>query len=64
MYIIGENIQILSPKVKEALANHDATYIREMARKQVEHGASMVDVNIPAQARWDRDYALARRGDL
>jgi len=51
MYIIGENIQILSPKVKEALANHDATYIREMARKQVEHGASMVDVNIGPRKR-------------
>jgi 5-methyltetrahydrofolate corrinoid/iron sulfur protein methyltransferase len=46
MYIIGENIQILSPKVKEALANHDATYIRQSARAQVEHGASMVDLNI------------------
>jgi len=46
MYIIGENIQILSPRVKDALANHDATYIRQMARTQVEHGASMVDVNI------------------
>jgi 5-methyltetrahydrofolate corrinoid/iron sulfur protein methyltransferase len=46
MYIIGENIQILSPKVKEAIANHDASYIRQSARVQVEHGASMVDVNI------------------
>jgi 5-methyltetrahydrofolate corrinoid/iron sulfur protein methyltransferase len=46
MYIIGENIQILSPRVKEALANHDASYIRQSARAQVEHGASMVDVNI------------------
>jgi 5-methyltetrahydrofolate corrinoid/iron sulfur protein methyltransferase len=46
MYIIGENIQILSPRVKEAIANHDATYIRQSARVQVLHGASMVDVNI------------------
>jgi len=46
MYIIGENIQILSPRVKAALQDHDAAPLREMARKQVEHGASMVDLNI------------------
>jgi len=51
MYIIGENIQILSPRVKEALANQDATVIREMARKQVEQGASMVDINIGPRKR-------------
>lgn len=46
MYIIGENIQILSPRVKEAIFNHDASYIRQSARAQVENGANMVDVNI------------------
>jgi 5-methyltetrahydrofolate corrinoid/iron sulfur protein methyltransferase len=46
MYIIGENIQILSPRVKEAIANRDATYLRQSARAQVAHGASMVDLNI------------------
>jgi 5-methyltetrahydrofolate corrinoid/iron sulfur protein methyltransferase len=46
MYIIGENIQILSPRVKAALQDHDATPLREMARKQVEYGANMVDLNI------------------
>jgi len=46
MYIIGENIQILAPKVKAAIADHDATYVRQLARTQVEHGASMLDVNI------------------
>ena len=44
MYIIGENIQILSPKIKAAIAGKDATYVRELARKQVEHGASAVDL--------------------
>jgi 5-methyltetrahydrofolate corrinoid/iron sulfur protein methyltransferase len=44
--MIGENIQILAPKVKDALANHDATYVRQLARAQVEHGAKTVDVNI------------------
>jgi 5-methyltetrahydrofolate corrinoid/iron sulfur protein methyltransferase len=46
VYIIGENIQILAPKIKAAIADHDATYIRELARAQVEHGASMLDANI------------------
>ncbi|MGQ9597872.1 MAG: dihydropteroate synthase [Anaerolineae bacterium] len=46
MYIIGENIQILSPRIKAAIAERDATYIRQLARAQVEHGASMLDVNI------------------
>ena len=33
MIIIGENIQILAAKVKTAIADRDATHIREMARK-------------------------------
>jgi 5-methyltetrahydrofolate corrinoid/iron sulfur protein methyltransferase len=46
MYIIGENIQILAPKIKAAIADRNPAYVRELARKQVEHGASMVDLNI------------------
>ena len=51
MYIIGENIQILSPRIKAAIADRDPTYVRDMARKQVEHGASMVDLNIGPRKR-------------
>jgi 5-methyltetrahydrofolate corrinoid/iron sulfur protein methyltransferase len=51
MYIIGENIQILSPKVKAAIAEHDPAYIREMARNQVDHGANMLDLNIGPRKR-------------
>jgi len=51
MYIIGENIQILSPKVKVAIAERDPTYIREMARDQVDHGANMLDLNIGPRKR-------------
>jgi 5-methyltetrahydrofolate corrinoid/iron sulfur protein methyltransferase len=51
MYIIGENIQILSPKIKAAIADRDATYVRELARKQVDNGASMVDLNIGPRKR-------------
>ena len=51
MYIIGENIQILSARIKSAIADRDATYIRELARQQVDHGASMLDLNIGPRKR-------------
>jgi 5-methyltetrahydrofolate corrinoid/iron sulfur protein methyltransferase len=51
MYIIGENIQILSPRIKAAIADRDPTYIRELAQKQVEHGANMLDLNIGPRKR-------------
>jgi len=46
MYIIGENIHIISPKVKEALANRDREFFMELALKQVEAGAQAVDLNL------------------
>jgi 5-methyltetrahydrofolate corrinoid/iron sulfur protein methyltransferase len=51
MYIIGENIQILAPRIKAALADHDPSYIRELARKQMDHGANMLDLNIGPRKR-------------
>ena len=46
MYIIGENIHIISEKVKEALKNRDAKYFQESAIKQVEAGAQALDLNL------------------
>jgi 5-methyltetrahydrofolate corrinoid/iron sulfur protein methyltransferase len=51
MYIIGENIQILAPKIKAAIADRNPAYIRELARAQVEHGANMLDLNIGPRKR-------------
>jgi 5-methyltetrahydrofolate corrinoid/iron sulfur protein methyltransferase len=51
MYIIGENIQILSARIKTAIADRDATHIRELARAQLDHGASMIDLNIGPRKR-------------
>lgn len=51
MYIIGENIHIISPKVKEAVANKDAEFFKASALKQVEHGANAVDLNIGPQKK-------------
>ena len=46
MYIIGENIHIISDKVKAALAERDARFFQELAVKQVEAGASALDLNL------------------
>ncbi len=51
MKIIGENIHILSPRVKEALANRDHTFFQESAKRQVEAGAWAVDLNIGPQKK-------------
>jgi len=46
MLIIGENIQIISTLVKNAVNNRDAKPLQDLARKQVEMGAGMIDLNI------------------
>jgi len=46
MYIIGENIHIISDKVKEALTNRDREFFMDLAVKQVEAGAKAVDINL------------------
>ncbi len=46
MYIIGENIHIISPKVKTALKERDKKYFQESAVKQVEAGAKALDLNL------------------
>jgi len=49
--IIGENIHIIAPPVKAAIEARDATTIQEMALRQVEAGAGIVDLNIGPQKR-------------
>jgi 5-methyltetrahydrofolate corrinoid/iron sulfur protein methyltransferase len=51
MYIIGENIHIISPKVKEAIAARDAKFFQSMAVRMVEAGANAVDLNIGPQKK-------------
>jgi 5-methyltetrahydrofolate corrinoid/iron sulfur protein methyltransferase len=46
MYIIGENIHIISPRVKEALAEFNGLFFTDLARRQVEAGAQALDLNI------------------
>jgi 5-methyltetrahydrofolate corrinoid/iron sulfur protein methyltransferase len=46
MYIIGENIHIISQRVKDALAVKDARFFQELAVRQVEAGAQALDLNL------------------
>jgi len=53
MYIIGENIHIISEKVKEALVNRDREFFMDLAVRQVEAGANAVDINLgPRKKDW------------
>ena len=53
MYIIGENIHIISQAVKDALRERDREFFMEMAQKQVEAGAKCVDINLgPRKKDW------------
>ncbi len=49
MLIIGENIHIISPQVKEAIAGRDTETVQRLALQQVERGAQMLDLNIGPQ---------------
>jgi len=51
MYIIAENIHIISPKVKQAIAERDAKFFQDMAVRLVEAGASAIDLNIGPQKK-------------
>jgi 5-methyltetrahydrofolate corrinoid/iron sulfur protein methyltransferase len=57
MYIIGENIHIISPAVKKALADKDAEFFKTSAIKQVEAGAQAVDLNLGRQKHeWEEVF--------
>jgi 5-methyltetrahydrofolate corrinoid/iron sulfur protein methyltransferase len=57
MYIIGENIHIISDKVKAALAEKDAKFFQELAVAQVEAGAQALDLNMgPRKKDWEEVF--------
>lgn len=57
MYIIGENIHIISDNVKAALKERDARYFQELAVKQVEAGAQALDLNLgPRKKDWEEVF--------
>ena len=46
MYIIAENIQILSAEVKRAIAERDSAFFRNLIARLEEAGADAIDLNI------------------
>ncbi len=57
MYIIGENIHIISQKVKEALRDRDGRFFQELAVRQVEEGADALDLNLgPRKKDWEEVF--------
>ena len=46
MYKIGENIHIISDKVKAALKDRDGAFFVSLVRAQKEAGADVIDLNI------------------
>ncbi len=57
MYIIGENIHIISEKVKAALREKDAKFFQDLAVKQVEGGAQALDINLgPRKKDWEEVF--------
>ncbi len=51
MLIIGENIHIIAPAVKEAIANRDTEAVQRLAKAQVESGATILDLNVGPQKK-------------
>jgi 5-methyltetrahydrofolate corrinoid/iron sulfur protein methyltransferase len=51
MYRIGENIHIVSPRVKQALSDRDGGFFVELARAQQKGGADVLDLNIGPQKK-------------
>jgi len=49
--IIGENIHIIAPRVKQAIEERDTRFIQELAVRQVEAGAAVLDLNIGPQRK-------------
>ena len=57
MYIIGENIHIISQKVKDALRDKDGKFFQELAVRQVEEGADALDLNLgPRKKDWEEVF--------
>jgi 5-methyltetrahydrofolate corrinoid/iron sulfur protein methyltransferase len=55
MYIIGENIHIIAQAVKDAVAARDIKFFQDLAVKQVEAGADVLDLNIGPQKKAGRE---------
>jgi len=51
MIVIGESIHIISRQVRAAIENRDKSFIQDLALRQVENGANLLDLNIGPQKK-------------
>jgi 5-methyltetrahydrofolate corrinoid/iron sulfur protein methyltransferase len=51
MYIIAENIHIISPSVKQAVAERDGAFFRNLIARLADAGADAIDLNIGPNKR-------------
>jgi 5-methyltetrahydrofolate corrinoid/iron sulfur protein methyltransferase len=51
MYIIAENLHIISPRFKQAVNEKDEGYIKDMAVQMMEAGSQAIDLNIGPQKK-------------
>ena len=57
MYIIGENIHIISDKVKAGIVERDEGFFQKLAVAQVEAGAQALDINLgPRKKDWEEIF--------
>jgi 5-methyltetrahydrofolate corrinoid/iron sulfur protein methyltransferase len=57
MYIIGENIHIISKSVKDAVREKDSWFFQDLAVRQVEAGAQALDLNLgPRKKDWEEVF--------
>jgi 5-methyltetrahydrofolate corrinoid/iron sulfur protein methyltransferase len=58
MYVIGERINGMFKDVRKAIRHKDASVIQDLARRQIEAGASALDVNVGPAAANPEDVML------
>src|SRR4030067_1656229 len=57
MYLIGENVHIVSEKVKAALMERDASFFQNLAAARVEAGAQALDLSLgPRKKDWEEVF--------
>lgn len=55
MLIIGEKINTTSKEAKEIVARKDEKALQDLAKRQVDAGASMVDVNVGTRIKTEKE---------
>jgi 5-methyltetrahydrofolate corrinoid/iron sulfur protein methyltransferase len=55
MLIIGENINATIPRIKELIVGHDSPALTELAQRQEQSGANIIDINVATGAGTAED---------